>query len=113
MDDRFHRREHAVEVELPLVQAAWPGVSILPVEVPAREDAPDVGRETARQVAGAGLDAVYLASSDLTHYGPSYRYAPAGIGPQGLAWAKGNDRRLLDLVEGMRIDGIVPEAQRT
>jgi len=37
-DDRFHSREHAVEVELPLIQAAWPGAAmgkspaILPVE---------------------------------------------------------------------------------
>ena len=24
VDERFHRREHAVEVELPLIQVAWP-----------------------------------------------------------------------------------------
>src|SRR5579862_5319473 len=34
VDDRFHLREHAVEVELPLIQKTWPGVAILPVEVP-------------------------------------------------------------------------------
>ena len=38
-DDRFHQREHAVEVELPLIQAAWPEAKILPVEVP-----PEPGR---------------------------------------------------------------------
>jgi MEMO1 family protein len=109
VDDRFHRREHAVEVELPLIQVAWPGVSILPVEVPAIDVAADIGRETARQLNAAGREAIYLASSDLTHYGPSYRFAPAGVGLQGLAWAKDNDRRLLDLVAGMRVDEIVPE----
>lgn len=111
VDDRFHRREHAVEVELPLVQVAWPGVSILPVEVPAIDVAAEIGSATARQIDAAGLRAVYLASSDLTHYGPSYRFVPAGVGLPGLAWAKDNDRRLLDLVAGMRVDEIVPEAQ--
>jgi AmmeMemoRadiSam system protein B len=111
VDDRFHRREHAVEVELPLIQAAWPGARVLPVEVPVTQDAAGIGRRAARQAEAAGLNAVFLASSDLTHYGPSYGFAPAGVGPQGLAWAKDNDRRLLDLVTAMRIERVVPEVR--
>lgn len=109
IDDRFHSREHAVEVELPLIQAAWPGVRVLPVEVPVSEAAVEVGRRTARATMDAGLRAVFLASSDLTHYGPSYRFTPAGIGPEALAWAKDNDRRLLDVVTAMDAEGVVPE----
>jgi AmmeMemoRadiSam system protein B len=111
VDDRFHQHEHAVEVELPLIQSAWPGVSILPVEVPLSDAAAEMGRCTARQVTAAGLKAVFLASSDLTHYGPGYRFAPAGVGPRGLAWAKDNDRMLLDLVETMAADAIVPHVR--
>jgi AmmeMemoRadiSam system protein B len=111
VDDRFHQREHAVEVELPLIQSAWPGVSILPVEVPLTDAAAEMGRFTARQVTAAGRKAVFLASSDLTHYGPSYRFAPAGVGPEGLAWARDNDRRLLDLVAGMAANRIVPHVR--
>jgi AmmeMemoRadiSam system protein B len=108
-DDRFHVREHAVEVELPLVRAVWPGARLLPVEVPVADGAPEIGRQVARAVLETGARAVFLASSDLTHYGPSYRFAPAGIGPQGLAWAKDNDRRLLRIVENFDIDQVVPE----
>ena len=111
VDDRFHKREHAVEVELPLIQAAWPGISILPVEVPLTDAATGIGRHAARQIAAAGLNAVFLASSDLTHYGPGYRFAPAGVGPQGLAWAKDNDCRLLDLVGQMAAERIVPHVR--
>jgi AmmeMemoRadiSam system protein B len=111
VDDRFHQREHAVEVELPLIQSAWPGVCILPIEVPLGDAATEIGRCTARQAIAAGLKAVFLASSDLTHYGPGYRFAPAGVGPQGLAWAKDNDRMLLDLVVKMSADAIVPHVR--
>lgn len=110
-DDRFHLHEHAVEVELPLIQQAWPGASVLPVEVPVRETAPAVGVETARRLQRAGLSAVFLASSDLTHYGPNYHFVPAGVGPHALAWAKENDRRVLRLVEEMRTDEVVPEVR--
>jgi len=111
VDDRLHAREHAVEVELPLIQAAWPDASVLPVEVPLTEDAPEIGRRAAEQVRVSGASAVFLASSDLTHYGPAYGFAPAGVGPQGLAWAKDNDRRLLDVVTAMAVERVVPEVR--
>jgi AmmeMemoRadiSam system protein B len=57
------------------------------------------------------MRAVFLASSDLTHYGPAYGFAPAGVGPQGLAWAKDNDRHLLDLVAAYWVERIVPEVR--
>jgi AmmeMemoRadiSam system protein B len=111
VDDRLHAREHAVEVELPLIQAVWPAAAVLPVEVPAIEDAEQIGRRAAEQVRAAGADAVFLASSDLTHYGPSYGFTPAGVGAAALEWAKDNDRRLLDLVGAMAVDRIVPEVR--
>lgn len=111
VDERLHRHEHAVEVELPFIQQAWPGAVLLPVEVPLTENAPEIGRRTAREIAAGGLRAVFLASSDLTHYGPGYHYAPAGVGPQGLAWAKDNDRRLLDVVSAMAVERVVPEVR--
>lgn len=111
VEERLHRHEHAVEVELPLIQAAWPDAALLPVEVPLIDAAPQIGRRTAEVVRARGLRPVFLASSDLTHYGPAYDFAPAGIGLEGLAWAKRNDRRLLDRVEAMDVDGIVSEVR--
>jgi AmmeMemoRadiSam system protein B len=111
VDDRFHVREHAVEVELPLIQGAWPGAKILPVEVPAVESALEVGRSVARAVKRAGITAIYLASSDLTHYGPNYRFAPAGVGQQAMAWAMENDGRILRVVTDMRPEKVVPEVR--
>jgi AmmeMemoRadiSam system protein B len=110
VDEQFHRREHAVEVELPLIRAAWPDAAVLPVEVPPVASAADIGIATARQLEEAGLTAVFLASSDLTHYGPAYRFTPAGVGLGGLAWARDNDRRLLDRVTRLAVDEVVPQS---
>ena len=111
VDDRFHQREHAIEVELPLIQLAWPKATILPVEVPVVDGAWLIGQRTAREIAAAGLSAVYLASSDLTHYGSHYGFAPAGLGVAALSWAEENDKRLLRLVTEMSVDRIVPEVK--
>ena len=112
MDERFHRREHAVEVELPLMLAVWPRAKLLAIEVPMVDAAAEIGLRTARALHERGLKAVYLASSDLTHYGPSYRFAPAGAGIEAMNWAKENDRRLLRRVEDFEIDQIVPEVRQ-
>jgi AmmeMemoRadiSam system protein B len=111
VDERFHAREHAVEVELPLIQVAWPHAAILPVEVPLTDDAAAVGVATATQLTKAGLSAVFLASSDLTHYGPNYRFMPAGVGEAALEWARDNDRRLLRLVTDVAVERVVPEVR--
>jgi len=107
-DDRFHQREHAVEVELPLLQLAWPGVPILAVQTPPIESAVEIGHQTARAVKAMGLRAVYLASSDLTHYGPQYRFSPWGVGIAALERAKENDRHVLQAVTDMRPEAVVP-----
>jgi len=109
VDDRFHAREHSVEVVLPMIQAAWPAAKVLPVEVPVLLDAMEIGRIVARRAITSGLRPVYLASSDLTHYGPNYQFAPAGVGPAAMQWTKDNDRRLLQILTDMTPERIVPE----
>ena len=75
-------------------------------------DAAQVGERTAKVVQSAGLSAVYLASSDLTHYGPAYHFTPLGVGMDGLKWAKENDRRLLKVfTEGFDAQQVVPEVR--
>ena len=108
VEERLHAYEHAVEVEVPFLREAWPDAAILPVEVPLIDDAMEIGLRTARAVEASGARAVYLASSDLTHYGPAYQFAPAGVGQQGLDWARDNDQRLLDAVEDMTVERVVP-----
>ena len=112
VEERLHRHEHAIEVELPLIQAAWPTAMLVPIEVPLMEDAVDIGIRTARAIQNAKLRPVYLASSDLTHYGPDYRFAPADVGMNGLLWAKENDRRLLSVVTDMQPERIVTEVRQ-
>lgn len=108
-DDRFHMREHAIEVELPLVQQAFPNTTILPIEIAPDFSAAEVGKKTAQLVHAQNLRPVFLASSDLTHYGPDYRFTPAGIGPAALQWAMENDQRVLDLTLQLSAEQIVPE----
>ncbi len=101
IDEQYHRREHAIEVQLPLIGQLWPEAKILPIGVAPTARAVSVGAAAALAASQRGLRVVFLASSDLTHYGPNYAMTSAGVGARGLAWAKENDRELLRRMEKM------------
>lgn len=76
VDDDAHRDEHAVEIQLPLLQRAFgEPPAIVPLLVPRL--APDLRREGARALAGLRDEGTaMLVSSDFTHYGAAYGYVP-------------------------------------
>lgn len=110
-DAHAHEREHSIEVEVPFIQHLLPDSLIVPIMVPATERAAALGTAVGRACKNFGVDAVFLASTDLTHYGPGYGFVPRGVGPDGMKWAKEvNDRRMIDLILAMRESDAVAEA---
>ena len=108
---RAHDFEHSIEVQVPLLLAMSPDVRIVPITVPPTDRAVDVGRAIGQAIAAAGGVARVIGSTDLTHHGGHFP-APGGRGRQGVEWSVANDRRMLDVVERMAAEEIVPEAQR-
>lgn len=107
-----HRYEHALEVELPLMQMLWgEGLRIVPCMIPPSLDAVAWGESIGGLLAAWSEPVALLCSTDLTHYGPNYGFAPHGVGEAGRRWAKErNDRALLDRVEALDAAGALREA---
>jgi hypothetical protein len=67
--------DHSVEIQLPLMQRAIPGASVLPVYAGHLDTA--ARSAAARQLAKVlGPGTVLAASSDLTHFGRAFGYQP-------------------------------------
>lgn len=64
LDDRAHRSEHSIEVQLPFVQRCFPGVPVLPVAVGWGD--PVRGADLVAQVLTG--DTLLVVSTDLSHY---------------------------------------------
>jgi AmmeMemoRadiSam system protein B len=93
------RPDNAVELHLPFVRASFPRARLLMLGVGASEVALHIGRVVGELVREAGRDAVFVGSTDLTHYGPSYDFTPVGVGPASVEWVRDeNDRGFLDAV---------------
>ncbi len=106
-----HQGEHSLEVQLPFLLHFLPGVKILPVAMPPNPQAPESGRAMARALREMGRTVLAVGSTDLTHYGDRFGFAPGGKGEVGLAWARANDKRFLDLLLAMDAESLVPEAR--
>ncbi len=74
-DDSAHLAEHSIEVQLPLLVRACPGVRIVPLAVSPRLQAhTDAGERLGRLLAelrSTGDRIILIASSDLAHYPPA------------------------------------------
>ena len=97
-DTHAHSSEHSIEVQVPFIQAVFPGAKILPIVVAPTEHAVALGTGIGKIIAAGSKKIVCIGSTDLTHYGPRYGFTPMGRGPEALAWAsRVNDKRFINL----------------
>jgi len=103
-----HRHEHSIEVQVPLLQAMRNDIRIVPILVAPGPDAVSIGKAIGLVLADASPNTRVVGSSDLTHHGGHFG-SPGGKGEEGVQWSAQNDRRLLDIIEKMKADDVVPE----
>ena len=104
--------DNTVEVLLPMVRFFMPKASLLWVRLPADMSSFDAGKTLAGAAKALGRNIAVLASTDLTHYGPNYGYAPKGCGPQALKWVKEiNDRKFIEAVESGDPQAVLERAE--
>ncbi len=112
-DRQAHEGEHAIEVELPFCKQLLPDVKLLPISVPADEQAAAVGRRVAREAQRLGRRAIALGSTDLTHYGERFGFAPRGTGQAAHDWVmQTNDRELIEAIEALDSEAVLDQARR-
>ncbi|MFW5716751.1 MAG: AmmeMemoRadiSam system protein B [Spirochaetota bacterium] len=91
------RPDNTVEVQLPLVHYLYPGARALYLRCPPSETALATGRAVAEFAARSGRRIGVVGSTDLTHYGPAYDFAPRGLGEEAVRWVRReNDRAIVD-----------------
>jgi len=76
-NDQAHAQEHAIEIQLPLIQRTWIGAvpRIIPMLVPSLTGAQARGAAAALARL-ADSNTLFLVSTDFTHYGASYGFVP-------------------------------------
>jgi hypothetical protein len=97
--------DNTVEVQLPFVRYLFPRARVLGMRAPPSPDAVRLGKVLATAAHTLGRRVAVAGSTDLTHYGASYGFAPAGSGNRALRWVREvNDRRFIESLLAMDFD---------
>jgi AmmeMemoRadiSam system protein B len=110
-EDRY--QDNTVEVLLPMVHFFFPRAKLLWLRLPADLSAFEAGKLIARTGKALGRKLAVLGSTDLTHYGENYGFAPQGGGIRALRWvAEQNDRAFIEAVEAGEPERILERAEQ-
>lgn len=104
-------QDNTIELQLPFIKHYFPAVMILPLGVPPAQGSLRIGERAAEISRELGRNILVLGSTDLTHYGYNYGYAPKGIGKAAVDWVKNeNDKKLVDLILQMDAEKVILES---
>lgn len=106
-----HLGDNAIELQTPFIKHLFPRAKLLPVATPPLVGSEEIGRKAFCAVRNCGRRVLVLGSTDLTHYGKSFGFTPAGFGAEALAWGRANDREFLSRAQAMESAVLVPLAR--
>lgn len=75
-DDSAHEYEHSIEAQIPFLQYLYEDVQIVPLSVAEGCDIEKAAEQIKEIFEGENKKTCFIASSDFTHYGPSFGYVP-------------------------------------
>ncbi|MFO7849767.1 MAG: AmmeMemoRadiSam system protein B [Spirochaetia bacterium] len=100
--------DNTVEVNIPLVRYLYPKAKIVWLRTGAGSEAIRLGEACAAAADKIGRSAALIGSTDLTHYGPNFRFTPAGVGREAYRWVKEeNDKKIVDAMLSMESDKVL------
>ena len=104
-------QDNTIELQLPFIKHYFPEAMILPLGVPPAPGSLRIGERAVEICRELGRKTLVLGSTDLTHYGHNYGYAPKGAGKGAVEWVKNeNDKRLVDRILGMDAEEVIRES---
>lgn len=91
--------DNTVEVLLPMLHYFFPKVKLLWLRFPAHINSFEAGKVLKKSAEALGRRTAVIISTDLTHYGANYGFAPKGSGKSALDWVKNvNDAAFIEAV---------------
>jgi MEMO1 family protein len=108
--DRAHDNEHALEVEIPILQNVLGDIPIVPL-IAGHLDLASVRQLAVSLQTLWGKDTLWVISSDFTHYGHSFGYVPFKSGVQENL--RELDLGAVDLINRCDLDGFAKYLEQT
>lgn len=98
-DELAHKEEHSIEVQLPFLQICLPESKIVAISVSSgmrKEEYEKIAQDISDALGSENIPVI--ASSDFTHFGEIYGFAPAPKNQGRAEWVRKTDAQLIDAI---------------
>lgn len=103
--------ENTIELQMPFVKYFFDGATVLTIGPPAGPAALKIAETVVKEAQSMGLDLMVIGSTDLTHYGASFGFTPAGSGHSAYEWVRDqNDRQIIEKMLAMNPEKVIEDA---
>ncbi|MGV8151039.1 MAG: AmmeMemoRadiSam system protein B [Candidatus Woesearchaeota archaeon] len=106
-DDELFRDEHSVEVQIPFLQYVSKDkmheLKILPILLGSEIDIAKLALDLKDTIVESGKKAIFIISSDFTHYGRNYHHIPFSTDVKKNIYE--TDRKAIEFIEHFDVDG--------
>jgi MEMO1 family protein len=113
INEEIHVRDHAIEVQLPFLLHAkrheLEHIKILPMLVARGIDVKRLALDIQESLMDMGRRAVFIVSTDLTHFGPLFHYVPFTLDVQKNIYEL--DKGAIDLIIKRDVQGFMDYAK--
>lgn len=109
-DETTWEPDNTVEVQMPMIKHLFPEARVLVLHLPPRDIILDIVDLLMEFVRRYSARAVFVGTTDLTHYGPRYGYTPMGIGDRAHRWVRSeNDASFITKLVNLDPQGCLEE----
>lgn len=102
--------DNTIEVFLPFLVHLWPGTPMAGLRIPPSFERLEQADQLYSFIKKHARRPLLIASTDLTHYGPNYRFFPDLAGETAEEWVRKNDRKLIDYIEKGSAEDVLKSA---
>ncbi|MEW5816879.1 MAG: AmmeMemoRadiSam system protein B [Spirochaetota bacterium] len=95
--------DNTVEIQMPFIKYLFPSVKTVGLRAEPGRNALNLGEVLCNCARKLKKKIAVVGSTDLTHYGPSYGFSPAGKGKKAEEWVMEiNDRKIIEALLSLR-----------
>lgn len=106
---RFNQ-DNTIELQMPFIRYFFKDVRVVAMGVPPTQETLSLAESVVETAKNLDLTIAVVGSTDLTHYGPNYGFAPKGYGSNALNWVRSeNDRSVIDAMLRMDPQAVLQE----
>ena len=106
-----HAPDNTTELQAPIIRHFFPEAMMVVIGAPPREATLRLADSLVGHATRLGRRLAVIGSTDLTHYGPNYGWAPMGLGDEAVRWVREeNDPRWIERARQLDAQGMIKEA---